>query len=382
MKPPDAVATAAPPEAASGSLASRLLACLRLEATGAPDRQQLLERAVRRMLDSPTARDLAEQFIADGTMAEVGFAPVGAPERRRGARRPTLGAPRALSRWNGTKAIVTLNPDYLAVDEEFRDGDLPPTLGHELLGHALWSGRAQRAGLFQAVHHHELNEVHARLVGWLIDLELDGRIQPSGARQYFDDPYSFRIDLKFLDSYYALTFSHDELAQPLETMQGRLAVALERRAALEASLARHVSWYAVMTHFVGAHGVAAERFAALRDSMHEEEAHLQDQIAVLEQVTAVLADTLARCHAEPDQRSVQYFRQSAAHELLSQLQAEVQRRDRQFRRQVDACIETPFASEEGDGLPPVAGGTQVTFEELLRMCDRDRLDHPEHWREV
>ena len=28
---------------------------------------------------------------------------------------------------------------------------------------------------YQAFHHHELNETNARLVGWLVDFELDGR---------------------------------------------------------------------------------------------------------------------------------------------------------------------------------------------------------------
>lgn len=81
-------------------------------------------------------------------------------------------------------------------DAEFQKQDLPPTLAHELLGHGLWYGRAIRESALQVFHHHELNEANARLVGWLVDFELDGRFEEAGAWAYLADPVAFLQHLK------------------------------------------------------------------------------------------------------------------------------------------------------------------------------------------
>ena len=282
----------------------RLLDCVQIDDDGDARRQTVLREALERLLNSPTAQTLIQQVIEDRVSARIRFVPVaGSRLVDIGGRRIFFGA-RGFSLQEEDTATITLNENYLGGDDALRERDLPPTIAHELLGHCLWVARAKRERIQQAFHHHDLNEMNARLVGWLVDLELDGRLENSGASSYLLNPAVFRDELKFVNSYYALTFSTEEMRRPVEVMQSRLAIAYEKL--------QHID-------------LSPEVEDA--DAARERSTELQD-------IISALSGTLARCRAEPDHASETYFRWAADRRFFALLEQEVEQQARVFLERV------------------------------------------------
>ncbi|MDE2144175.1 MAG: hypothetical protein KGJ84_17340, partial [Elusimicrobia bacterium] len=326
------------------------------------------------------ARALAERYLADGAPAVVRF------ERFEGSRifdvdgRKIFYAPRAFTEWKGDHVEVRLNQDYLGTDPEFLKQDLPPILAHELLGHGLWYSRAVRENALQAFHHHELNETNARLVGWLADFELDGRFEDSGAWDYLQDPAGFLSNLKLRLPYYALTFSNEELARPIQALESRSAAAKEKRARLEAELANLISWNPVIDHFARHHGIAEPRLRALRGYMTDNEAGYREELKVMDALIADVDATVGRMKAEPDRVSERYLQSAAAHPMFADLVRETATNGRRLLQMVGAA-----SAQAGDESAEAARRRddhwrgQVTFDELVEMYRRDREENPRHW---
>lgn len=375
-----------PPAASAGGeerrddLLGRLLTRVTLDDNSSPEQRAGLEDAFRRMLTAPSARALAERYLAEGAPAVVRF------ERFEGSRiydvdgRKIFYAPRAFTEWKGDHVEVRVNLDYLGTDAEFLKQDLPPILAHELLGHGLWYSRAVRENALQAFHHHELNETNARLVGWAVDFELDGRFEESGAWNYLQDPAGFLAHLKLRLPYYALTFSNEELARPVEALEARSAAAKEKRAQLEAELANLLSWNPVIEHFVKHHGLAESRLRALRAYMSDNEAGYREELKVMDALIADVDATVGRMKAEPDRVSERYLQWAAAHPMFADLARETEANGRRLIEMVGAA-----SAKAGDESAEAAlrrdehWRGQVTFDELVELYRRDRERNPSHW---
>lgn len=362
-------------------LEQRLLSRLTLDDQGDASHATAMRRAVRSMLDTPTGRELARQFISEGVRGVVRF------EAFEGSRlydtngRRIFYAPRAYTDWKGDHVSVRMNLDYLGTDAQFQEQDLPPTLAHELFGHGLWYFRAAAENALQAFHHHELNETNARLVGWLVDFEMDRRFEENGAWNYLQDPTQFLRNLKLRLPYYALTFSNEELARPLEALETRLTSAGAKRTRLEGELNNHRSWNAVIDHFVTRHGMPERHFALLRQTMRDTEQNYRDEVATMDAIISDLEGTIARMKAEPDRQSERYLQWAATHPLFARLEAAARENARRLHELV-AKTSTPPAS-----APPQATGSaaepesdQLTFDDLMRLYQQDRQGHPDHWR--
>ncbi|HXT02175.1 MAG TPA: hypothetical protein VN915_15995 [Elusimicrobiota bacterium] len=370
-----------PADADHDPLLSNLLQHVRLDDGGVPERRAALMTAFRRMLKTPTARALAERFIADGVPAVVRF------EAFEGSRlydvngRKIFYAPRAFTEWKGDHVELRMNLDYLGTHDEFQQQDLPPTLAHELLGHGLWYSRAARENALQAFHHHDLNETNARLVGWLVDFELDRRFEESGAWSYLADPAAFLNHLKLRLPYYALTWSTAELARPRETLEERSQAAKSKREQLRTQLANHSSWNAVIDHFVSHHAIPESKLVALRGYMAETAKSYQDEIGVMDALINEVDATIGRMNAEPDRASERYLQWAATHPLFADLRKEVDANTRRLQEQVS---KTPakLGDESVDAVKAREDHWrgQVTFEQLVEMYRKDREQNPKHWQ--
>jgi hypothetical protein len=333
------------------------------------------------MLTTPTARALAERFIEDGVPAVVRF------EAFEGSKifdvngRKTFYAPRAFTEWKGDHVEVRMNLDYLGTDPEFQEQDLPSTLAHELLGHGLWYSRAVRENALQAFHHHDLNETNARLVGWLVDFELDQRFEEGGAWSYLQSPDAFLSHLKLRLPYYALTWSTAELARPRETLEERSLAAKAKREQLRTQLANHSSWNGVIDHFVSHHAVAETRLRALRAYMADTAQSYKDEIGVMDALIAEVDATVGRMNAEPDRASEKYLQWAATHPLFTDLRKET---DENTRRLLEAVSRTPAKLGDESAAAVKAREDhwrgQITFEELVEMYRKDREQNPKHWQ--
>jgi hypothetical protein len=363
-------------------LLTRLLAQVRLDEGGTPERRAALTKAFAQMLETPTGRAYAERFIAERIPAVVRFDAVEGSRVFDVNGRKLFYAPRAFTEWKVDHVEVRVNLDYLGTDAEFQREDLPPTLAHELFGHGLWYARAARENALQAFHHHELNETNARLVGWMVDFERDARFEENGAWSYLQNPAAFLSYLKLRLPYYALTWSTQELSRPRETLEERLTAARSKRADLTVKLSNHNSWNGVIDHFVSHHGLDESKLRALRGYMTETAKGYEDEIRVVDSLIAEVDATVGRMNAEPDRSSEAYLKWAATHPMFSDLAAEV---DRNTRQLIDRVSRTP--ARMGDVSPEAAAAQvdhwrgQITFDQLVAMYRQDRERNPGHWRQ-
>ena len=372
---------AAPADSAHDPLLARLRKTVRFDDGGVPERQAALTKSFQSMLRTPTARAFAERFIEDGVPAVVRFEEFEGSRIHESNGRRIFLAPRAFTRWKDDHVEVRLNLDYLRADEEFQEQDLPPTLAHELFGHGLWYSRAVRENLFLAFHHHELNETNARLVGWLVDFELDHRFEEGGAWSYLSDPAALMAYLKLRLPYYALTWSTAELARPRETLEERSLAAQAKREQLRSTLANHLSWNGVIDHFASHHEVAETRLRSLRAYMAETTKGYEDEISIMNALITEVDAMAGRMKAEPDHASEKYLQQAATHPFFADLRRET---DANTSRLMEQVSRTP--AKPGDESEATLKARedhwrgQITFEELVEMYRKDRERHPDHWQ--
>lgn len=364
---------------ASADLTKRFFEKVALDG-GSPEGTKALRQAFERMLASPSAREFAERFLAEGVPAVVRFEEFPGSRLVNANGRMLFYAARGYTEWKGDHVLVRMNRDYLGTDDEYRREDLPPTLAHELLGHGTWYARAAKAGLTQAFHHHDLNETNARLVGWITDFELDRRFEESGAWGYLADPIAFLHRLKLRLPYYALTFSTAEMAKAQASLEARSADAKMRRAQLVVELSNHNSWIPVIDHFANKHGIEESRLRALRGYMNDTAQNYRDEIAMVDALVAEVEATIGRMKAEPSGESEIFLRNASANPMFVELQREADRNTRILLDQIAAAGAQPGGeSDETRRAREEHWRGQITYQDLVEMYRKDRADNPKHW---
>jgi hypothetical protein len=256
------------PAADSRPLLTRMLERVRLDDRGRADEKKALEDSFKRLLDTPTGRRYAEEFLAEGLTAVVHFEDFPDSQLYLVNGKKRFYAAQAYTDWRQEGyAEIRLNRHYVDGDPDYLRESLPSIIGHELLGHGLWYGRAAKQDLYLAFHYHELNETLARVVGWSVDHELDGKLEEHGAWTYLQDPKFYLANLKMRLPYYAVTFSREEMADAIGSMTKRLAAAKQEVKRAEANLANQKTWLPVLEHFSKDHGIPSKRFDLLRQEL-------------------------------------------------------------------------------------------------------------------
>lgn len=312
-------------------LAERLISQLDIDVGEGECQREVIRKAITRQMDAPTAREIAVDYLADQIPTTVCF---GKLDNATGTSSLSMlrMQQRGTASWKDDRVVITLNSAYLAVGEEFRRTDLPVVLGHELFGHGIWYARAEGARVRQGYHHHELNEINARLVGWLMNLELNGSVDCSEPIAYLSNGAQYFARLKLKLPYYALTFSSEEMLRPVEVMETRAQKARNGRAALVKRLAE-----------LGGQPMAGEDREGQavrldsparepRDSVQEEATWIRNELDRLDAVIAELDATIGRFRAESENESERYLRWASEHSLFIDLQREVDMRSNRLRK--------------------------------------------------
>ncbi len=360
-------------------LPARMLERVRLDDRGRADEKKVLEDSFKRMLATPTGRRYAEEFLAEGLTAHVHFEDFPNSRLLLVDGRKKFYAALAYTDWRQEGyAEIRLNRHYVDGDPDYLRESLPSILGHELLGHGLWYGRAAKEGLYPAFHYHELNETLARLVGWAIDHELDGRFEEAGVWSYLSDPARYLSSLKMRLPYYAVTFGQAELANPMQTLRLRLADAEQEVAHARHNLAVQKTWLPVLDHFSRDHGIPAQRFTLLRKELEDQEAGYQGEIVNAEAIVWEVSGLLGRLEAEPGHTSALYLSQAAAHPFFARLSAETERLGEILQRLVAAAPPAPPRPA------PSRPAGQISWIELAEMYKADMAADAhravKHWR--
>ncbi len=347
---------------------TRLLERVRLDDRGRPDEKKALEDAFKRLLGTPTGRRYAEQFIAEGLTAVVHFSDFPDSELFLVDGRQKFYAAQALTDWRqeGGFVSVRLNRHYVDGDPEYLRESLPSIIGHELLGHGLWYGRAAKNNLYLAFHYHELNETAARLLGWAVDFELDQRFEDGGAWSYLQDPGNYLAKMKLSLPYYSVTFSAAEMADPIKVLESRLAAAGPQLERANTNLANQKTWLPVLERFAKGHGIAAERFTTLRTELNDLVSYYQHEVVNMKMIISELTRFIGAMKAEPNRDSERYLRESASHLFFEHLNADT----RVLSTDLLAAVRKNPPLPPRPAPPRPAG--HITWDELTKMHHDDR----------
>lgn len=367
------------PTSDSRPLLERMLERVRLDDRGRPDEKKALETAFKRMLDTPTGRRYAMEFLADGLTAHVHFDDFPDSQLFLVEGRKKFYAAQAYTDWHSEGyAEIRLNRHYIDGDPGFMHESLPSVLGHELLGHGLWYGRAAKENLHLAFHYHELNETLARLVGWAIDHELDGRFEEAGAWTYLSDPADYLSNLKMRLPYYAVTFSQSEMANLVATLVSRLAAAEKEVERARRNLASQKTWLPALGHFSSGHGIDPKRFELLRKELTDLESYYQNEVVNAESIVQEVTGLRDRIAAEPDHASEIYLSQASAHPFFERLSADAARLGKALALMANGATVAP---PRGAATRPA---NQITWQELSQMYQDDVAADAnravKHWR--
>jgi hypothetical protein len=366
-----------PPDSSIATvLADRSHELLTIDAELAPAQAAVLRHAIGRMLQAPTAQELAQQFFDEGGSAHLVIVDEATMKAD-----PTLHD--AAADWIGGSAQIRLREAYLLGGQESIDQKLPAILAHEILGHSLWYARAEREDVIEGMHYHKFNELHARLVGWLVDLELDGHFAAGaeGIRSFLDDPHSLWDRLQVLTPYYAMIFSSAEMRDPVAALAERAKAARNRRIELERELFNQQTWLPVIDHFVELHGVDASRTRKLQDEFANSKAEMERVIARVDAVIAKVDQCLDRFHCEADHTTERYLAQVAEHPLIARLGRATEELAGRLRQKIIECPRDPFETRPelyDEGGEP--WHDQIDFDALKAMYLLCREQFPGHWR--
>ncbi|MBI5246619.1 MAG: hypothetical protein HY923_05515 [Elusimicrobia bacterium] len=316
-----------PPQDNNRPLLDRLLERVTLDDRGREDEKQALMDAFKHLLATPTGARYAEEFLAEGLTANVHFDDFPDSQLYLVNNRKKFYAAQAYTDWkpDENRPVVRLNRHYIDGDPDYLRESLPAVLGHELLGHGLLYGRAAKEDLYLATFYHDLNETSARLIGWAIDHELDGKFEDAGAWNFSQDPANYLTRLKLKLPYYAVTFNAGEMADPIGTLRARLGVAREGIARAQRNVDSQKTWLPVLDHFIEDHGIPASRFELLRKELADLEAHYAAEVANAEAIVKEVSAFIGRLEAEPGRGSENYLKKASANPFFKRLVEENER---------------------------------------------------------
>lgn len=360
------------PEAPADPLAARLRGRLELDDGGAPLAREALDMAVRRLLESPSARELAEELVRLGVTVRISFEPMEHSVLVDRAGRKSLAGYGGSSLRGSGGPRVSLNRDYLRVDTARQLEDLPATLGHELLGHALGAARAEAAGAGAAWNLWRGDEANAGVTGWLIAAELGRVPDDAHMRRWLEDPERYFREMHFAGSYYAMTFSREEAAEPARVIRERLARVDAALALIDFRAAEPVvDWDKVIDHFKFEHGVDPRRLALVRAELAAAIGSApQERSAERERLLAVRRELLA-ASASVDGPAERARFADAARTLSSPFFEAEEARGRILGERLRAAA--PAVTK--------APRDPADFDEgqIREMHRKDLLENPSHW---
>lgn len=320
-----------------------------------PGEAQELKGILSRVLDSPTGRQLAVEFLQEGARAEISFDII--PDTR------IFEIDGRKTFWtSGGHTHTDRNPPQVHLNEAYRQAkqdDAPATLAHELFGHTLERKRAERYGVQNTYLFNQNEEANAGLVGWTVGAELGNKIDNGWAWIYMANPEDYHRRLKSTLAYYAGTLSTEEMKDPLPVYQERLANTEALLLRLPVKKEQNEAWQRIISHLVAVHKMVEEAFRSLRDgikavidSIPGDERRLQDIRDYLKKLIDKVSGAGGPAWAEQLRRDSEneYFRERA----------------RVMDERADALGKLMLGkTPEGEQPPPPAG--QYTWPQLKDM---------------
>ncbi len=259
------------------------------------------------------------------------------------------------------------------------------TLAHELYGHGITSGEADDLDL--DLGHTIHGEAHALAVGILAALETGASVNEEprldalarGTTAYeaevlFEDAKERRLEL-------SLTESRD----PLAALAARRKELARRRKSVAGRREESLVWRWRIEHFVKVHRMDPKSFEDMRAAVDGTlDQVLPEQSALLDAADPYLKETEAWIKKTKDGRKFAAGMVAASTStMMRDLEAELVTHGR-YIAVLRALAPAPVA-EQATTAPAEAtqpGVAQVDWAGMDELCNKDRVEHPEHWKGV
>lgn len=364
------VAAGATP-AQTAELLTKLTASLEIDRTN-PKNAAALDEALANLVNTPTGRDLALDWVAFGAKAKVEFGPVDNSKVVVMNGRRILQASGGHTATSADPPIVTLNQDFLDTDPDFRRVKMAAILGHEMFGHAFEAQRSKRAGIaHDTMYYYRGDEAGAGLVGWLVQTELGGRLDNGHMWNYLADPERYHATLKTNLPYYSTTLSTKEMKAPIHTLESRVAgIDVARKSARDYEEAMK-GWTPVIDHFVTTHKMEQAKFSSLKEDVDRAAEWAESTIKDNDAIEAHLKGTLEHWKKPEMEPSLKKLAETSGGPYLAEFEGRLSGRADRLRKLVAGRSQEP-------PVPPVPG--KLTMDELRKMYEKDVLDNPKHWK--
>ena len=364
----------------SAKLGRRLLEKLEIDDHGNPAERRLLEKVVRRLMDSPTARRYTEDLLASGGRAKVSFEEVGGYRVVEEGGRRTFNGIFGETNFDGEIPHVRLNRQYLESDADFVMAHAPKALGHELLGHVVYHAKAAVLDLVWPFRYYKDNETLSGLVEWIITAELGEKLSNGRMWQYLQSPDLYHRNLHVVAPFYAGTFDREEARDLEGTLLARRERVRREMRDGEEDARNWAHWKAIADHFALHHQASPQSLRTVRATI---EASLENrrlgaqELAAIDSYVQHLLDALG----QPDWKKwAAGFLQSMSHAFFTQVEEEVASLTRHLRDLVERRQAAEPAAPAAGPAPAEDGPRQITFDELGKMYRDDLARNPGHWR--
>lgn len=338
---------------------ARLLAALKTRVTindrGNPAEGERLNTILSRVLDSPTGRQLAVEFLQEGARAEISFDIIPNTQVFELNGKKTF--------WtSGGHAHTTSNPPQVHLNEAYMQAkpeDAPVTMAHELFGHTLERKRAERYGVQDSYIFNQNEEANAGLVGWTVGAELGYKIDNGWAWIYMANPEDYHKRLKTNLAYYAGTLSTEEMKDPLPVYQERLAGTEALILRLPVKKEQNEAWQKIIAHLVELHKMAVEAFQTLKENIKAVLDTIPGDVARLGDIRDYLKRLIAKIAAPGGQAWVDTLKSESENEYFKE-------RERVMSERAEALGAMMLGKTWESEQPPGRPG-QTTWAQLKEM---------------
>jgi len=350
----------------------------RLVFKGTPAERAALAESVSTILQSPTGRQLAAQFVAEKASAEIKLAviehskAVGPPGKK------TVTGTAGMTETEKVPPVVTLSRAYLDTDPAYRRLAMAGTLAHELFGHAFEDQRARKAGLTHDAHYYYRgDEAGSRLIDWTIQTELAGKTVEGDPSKYLED----------VEGYYAITLSLKEMKNPAATLKGRRAAVAAAAVESAKGIQTMKEWRPIVEHFATTHHVSRTRLKSAEQELADYFGWADIHAVKLVEIKEAIEGRIKYWETPEGLKVKKSVIAAADAPYLKNYEATLAARAKTLRRlRAKAAAGGRGPSSDGPGivLPDLDSktpkGDSVDLDALGVMYSYDLKSNPRHWK--
>ena len=368
-----AVSGAGAGSAEAQALLARLKSRLDLDDHGKPEEKAALEQTLTRMLESPTARQLAEEFIAEGQSVKVSFeAMADTSIVEINGKKYLHGTGGTTSAVSGQSPVVKVNAGYLQADPSVLRANAHVTLAHELFGHALNDIRADKLDVLNSYYAYRNNETNAGVVGWTVDLEINGAAHNSSMWRFLADEDAYHRSMQLTRAYYASTLSPEEMLAPIPALEDRITRARAEKVKVAADIEDYKLYKAILAHFIADHGwKASHRKSVSEDIENNLGTYLPDKLKHLDEIIAHLGSYVKWYGTGGGKQRIKSFQKKESQDFLKAQEAALKARK-------DALSQA-LKTKRHSAPSTAPNWIDREKEGLAQNYQEDRKKNPSHW---